>query len=162
MLTFESRMTLTGVTGDDITAFMLECEDARYRSWWPGTHLAFHIVRPGPGHDHVGDVVWMDEFVGSRRLRMPADVVEAVPGERIVWHLRPWRLRLPVILTLEVRPDDAGVLLRHVLTAGWRGRLCVFDPLWRLYFTRSFARELDEHAHTEFPKLTDLLHRGAA
>lgn len=162
MLAFESRMTLTGVTGDDITAFMLECEDRRYQAWWPGTHLAFHVMRPGPGQGHVGDVVWMDEFVGSRRLRMPAVVMDAVPGERIVWHLRPWRLRLPVTLTLEVQPEDDGVLLRHVLTAGWPGPLSVLDPLWRLYFTRSFARELDEHAQTEFPMLAGLLQRGAA
>ena len=37
--------------------------------------------------NHVGDVVLMDEYVGSRHVRMVGEVIEAVPGEKIVWRL---------------------------------------------------------------------------
>jgi hypothetical protein len=159
VLTLESAMTLEGVTGREVTDFLLDCDDASYQAWWPGTHRAFHVVEPASGVGHVGDVVWMDEYVGTRRLRMPAVVVEVEPG-RIVWQLRPWRLRLPVRLALTARDRDGGVDLRHTVTAGWPGRGRVLDPLWRLYLTRGFARALDRHARTEFPLLRDLLRSG--
>jgi hypothetical protein len=161
MLTLESRVTMPGVTGLQVTDFMLDCADDRYRAWWPGTHLQFHPIRIGVAGDHLGDVVWMDEYVGSRRLRMRAVVEQAAPGRRIVWRMSPLRLRLPVHLTLEVEPQDGGVRVRHTLTAGWRGAGRVLDPLWRVYFSRRFAAELDEHARTEFPLLADLLRNEA-
>jgi hypothetical protein len=88
---------------------------------------------------------------------MTAEVLEAVPGERLVWRLRPWRLRVPVRLTLTVRNDGVGVVLRRTLTAGWTGWARVFDPLWRLHFTGAFAEAMDRHAKTEFPLLGHLL-----
>ena len=161
MLTLESEMTLDGLTGREVTDFMTDCDDERYQSWWPGTHRQFHVLDHAAGEDHVGDLVWMDEYVGSRRLRMAAEVIEATPGRRLVWQLRPWRLRVPVYLTLTLRDLGGGVVLRHTLTAGWTGWRRRLDPLWRLYFTRGFARALDHHARTEFPLLRDLLRSGS-
>jgi hypothetical protein len=154
-------MTVDGVTGWAITDFLLNPSDKQYQAWWPGTHLRLHTLTQG-ADDHVGDVVWMDEYVGSRRLRTAAEVIEAVPGEKLVWRMRLWRLPLPVRVTLTLRPVGDGVLLCHVITAGWSGRGRAFDPLWRLYFSRSFAGAMDRHAHMEFPRLRDLLRRGGA
>lgn len=153
MLTFQSEVTVEGLTGHDVTAFLLRPDDDSYRAWWPGTHLAFHVLKRGPRGSHVGDVVLMDEYVGTRRLRMRAEVVEAVPGERVVWHLLPWRLRLPARLALDLHDDADSVVVRHTVTAGWSGRGRLFDPLWRLYFSRSFVQALDRHVRTEFPLL---------
>lgn len=158
MLTLESEMTVPGLTGREVADFMLDCDDDRYRAWWPGTHEAFHVVEPGSGADHVGDRVWMDELVGDRHLRMAAVVVAVTPGERIVWRLVPWGLRLPVRLALTLQDQPDGVRLRHTLTAGWAGWGRMLDPLWRLYFTRAFAAAMDRHACTEFPRLGKLLH----
>lgn len=161
MLTLESHITVHDVAPEQITAFMLDPADDRYQAWWPGTHLEFHPLRVAPRADHVGDVVWMDEYVGGRRLRMRAVVSEAVPGRRIVWRMRPLRLPVPVHLVLELDQAEDGVRLRHALTCGWSGPGRVLDPLWRLYFSRRFASELDEHARTEFPRLADLLRSQA-
>ncbi|MGZ5390335.1 MAG: hypothetical protein ACXWD3_00370 [Mycobacterium sp.] len=161
MISLESEITVAGLTGRELTDFLLECDDERYRSWWPGTHLELHVLQHG-GDDHVGDVVLMDEYVGSRRVRMVGDVIKAVPGELVVWQLRPGRLRLPIRLALQLQPIDDGVWLRHTITAGWSGVARVFDPLWRLYFSPSFAGAMDRHAHTEFPLMRDLLHRTGA
>lgn len=160
VLTLESHLTVDGVTGREITDFLLDPRDHRYRDWWPGTHLAFHRTREGPGADHLGDMVLMDEYVGSRRVRMVGEVVEAFPGERIVWQMRRWGLRLPVRLTLTMRTGRGDVRVRHAITAGWAGRARALDPLWRLYFSRSFASAMDRHVRTEFPLLRDLLRRG--
>jgi hypothetical protein len=63
-LTLRPDVVVPGVTGRQISDFLLAPTDDRYRRWWPGTHLRFHVVRAGR-RDHRGDVVLMDEFVGS-------------------------------------------------------------------------------------------------
>lgn len=158
MLTVESELTLDGLTGREITDFLLGCDDTTYQAWWPGTHLELHVLAPGARDDHVGDIVLMDEYIGSRRVRMAGEVIEVVPGEKIVWQFRPGGVRMPVRLTLELRALERGVHLRHAITAGWSGRGRVLDPLWRLYFSRSFAGAMDRHVHTEFPLMRELLH----
>ena len=160
MLTLESEVTVSGLTGMQVTDFLLDCDDDSYQAWWPGTHLELHVLEHGTGDFHVGDVVLMDEYIGSRHVRLVGEVVEAVPGELIVWQFRLGGLRLPVRLTLALSTHEGGVRLRHNITAGWRGRGRVFDVLWRLYFSRSFARAMDRHVRTEFPLMRDLLHRA--
>lgn len=159
MLELESQVTVEGLTGKDVTDFLLHPSDEGYQAWWPGAHLEFHVLERGSGDGHVGDVVWMDERIGSRHVRMAAEVIESVPGQRLVWQLRRWRLRLPVRLTLALRTEGDGVRVRHIITAGWSGRARLLDPLWRLYFSRSFASAMDRHVHREFTLLTVHLHR---
>lgn len=159
MLVIESRVDVAGLTGRDVTDFMVACTDEQYRSWWPGTHLQLHVLgRPISG---VGDVVVMDEFVGRRRLRLRG-VVEAVePGRRLVWRFRKV-VPLPARLSLELTPVPGGVLVRHMITAGWPGIGRVLGPLLRLFFTARFKADLDAHVHTEFPLLRDYLRPGSA
>jgi len=159
MLMLETELTLGGLTGREITDFLLNPQDDRYRAWWPGTHVAFHRTKATPGPGHVGDRVVMDEYVGARRIRMVSEVVDAVPGERVVWQMRLWALPLPVRLILTLRTGEREVRVRHTITAGWKGRARVLDTLWRLYFSPSFARAMESHVRTEFPLLRDLLHR---
>jgi hypothetical protein len=158
MLVIESSLLVEGITGSEITDFLLDPTDERYRAWWPGTHVQFHLLTGAPGH--VGDVVWMDEYVGSRRLRITGVIVEAQPGRRIVWRLRRW-VRLPAWLRLEVVDQDGGCLVRHRIEVGYRGIGRILDPMLRLYVSSRFAAEMDEHVRTEFPRLRDLLLAGA-
>jgi hypothetical protein len=160
VITLQSHVHLDGITARQITDFLLDPRDDTYRAWWPGTHLEFHVISRAPAGDHVGDLVWMDELVGQRRVSMVAEVVEAVPGERLVWRLRRWGVRLPLRVAVALRTDNAGVSLTHTISAGWRGPGRLVDPVWRLYFSESFAREMDQHARTEFPMLRDLLASG--
>jgi len=69
-------------------------------------------------------------------------------------------VRLPVRVTLSLRTRGGHVHVRHTITAGWTGRARVFDALWRLYLSPSFADAMDRHVHTEFRLLRDLLSRG--
>jgi hypothetical protein len=159
VLTIQTRFFVAGISGREITDFLLDCTDDRYRSWWPGTHLELHTLTRA--RDHVGDVVLMDEYVGKRRVRMVGVVEQAVPGHRIVWQLRKG-VRLPVRLTLELADRDGGVELRHTITAGFRDAGRLLDPLLRRYFSAEFATAMDEHARTEFPLLRDRLAEARA
>lgn len=162
MLTVESQMTVAGLTGEEITDFLLEPRDDRYQSWWPGTHLELHVTKAVSREDHVGDLILMHEYIGSRRVRLTGEVREVLPGERLVWQFRCWGLRLPVRLTLMLQTYGDNVRLQHTITAGWSGLGRALDPLWRLYFSRSFARAMDRHFRTEFPLLRDHLRARAA
>ncbi|MCV7213896.1 hypothetical protein H7J51_01180 [Mycobacterium crocinum] len=156
MLTLESRVTVPGLTGAEITTFLSECTDAGYQQWWPGVHLHLHSLTAGGGA-HLGDEIFMDEFIGTRRLRMTAVVVEAEPGRKIMWQMKKG-IRLPAWLTIEVVDHPGSVDVRHTITAGWAGAGRVLDPLLRLYFSPSFAAAMDKHVHTEFPLIRDRLH----
>jgi hypothetical protein len=102
----------------------------------------------------------MDERVGDRRVRMTGIVVEAKPGRRIVWQLKKG-IRLPVWLLLELNDQGDGVTVVHTIRAGFSGLGRTLDPLFRLYFSDAFARTMDEHVRTEFPRLRDLLRAEA-
>lgn len=158
MLTIQSTTFVPGISGRQITEFLLNCSDERYRRWWPGTHLQLHVPTRGAG-DHLGDVVFMDEYVGTRRLRMTGVVVQAVRGRLLSWQLKRG-IRLPVRLTLELTDRADGVAVRHTIRAGLRGVGGVgrvLDPLLRRYFSPAFAAAMDEHVMTEFLLLADHL-----
>ncbi|GAA1750896.1 hypothetical protein GCM10009767_07260 [Kocuria aegyptia] len=159
MLVIESRVDVEGLTGPEVTEFMLACTDEQYQRWWPGAHLQLHALGRAAGG--VGDVVVMDEFIGRRRLRL-LGIVEAVePGREVVWRFRKI-VPLPARLRLELLPVPGGVSVRHTITAGWSGIGRALDPLLRLYSTPRFTADLDAHVHTEFPLLRDHLRPGSA
>jgi hypothetical protein len=157
MITLRTQLEISGVTGIEITNFFLNCTDAEYQRWWPGVHLSFHTIKRTPGD--VGNLVVMDEFIGNRRVRAKGLVTEVESGKRLVWQLRKV-IRLPVWLTLECVERGGTLQLTHTVEAGFNGIGRVFDPLLRLYFSRRFAKALDEHVRTEFPKLRDMLRNG--
>jgi len=158
MITMQSRVRVPGINGAQLLDFMLNCTDDRYQAWWPGTHLAMHTVEGRP--EEVGSVIYMDEYVGRRRLRMKAVVAEVLPGSRVVWQFKQG-IRLPARLILETAGEDGGILLTHTLEAGFRGPGRLLDPLLRLYLSPAFEQAMDEHARTEFPMLGTVLRREA-
>jgi hypothetical protein len=157
MITIKSRLFVGGLMGAEVFDFLMNATDEDYRRWWPGTHLRLHALERHEGH--VGDVFYMDEYIGKRRVRMKGVVLEAERARRIVWQLEWRRVPLPVRLTLELADRDGGVALRHTIRAGFGGPGRVLDPLLRIYFSPRFARDMDKHVRTEFPMLRDLLTR---
>ena len=156
MLTFRTSIRVDGITGIEVFEFLADPDDASYQTWWPGTHRQLHTLKRG-ADGHVGDLVHMDEYVGTRRLRMAAVVTEAVHGRRLAWQLKKL-IRLPAWLFLELDDYEDGVAITHTTRAGFRGVGRVLDPVLRLFFSKEFVRELDQHVRTEFPLLRDLLH----
>ena len=162
MLEVVSTAVVPGARAREVVGFMLEPADSAYRSWWPGVHDRFHITARSGRSDHIGHRVVMDELVGPRRLRFAATVVEVVADRRVVWQLHRG-VPLPVRLRLELEDDPhrrgAGpsVRVRHTVQAGWAGPGRILDPLFRLYLSRRFAADLDEHVRTEFARLGVLL-----
>lgn len=154
MFTIQSKVHVEGIGGLPIFSFLVDPNDSAYQDWWPGIHLKFHTLRGTPGS--VGSLVYMDEYVGKRRVCMTGVVSEAEPGKRITWQFKAL-IRLPVWLRLELEDDNHGVVITHEIRAGFRGIGSVLDVLLRLYFSETFAKAMDEHAQTEFPRLGELL-----
>lgn len=152
MLKLETRVHVDGLTAEEIFDFLTNPTDPAYQAWWPGVHLHLRLLERRAGH--VGDVLYMDEYVGRRRLRLRGVVLEAAPGRRLVWQFKRV-VRLPARLSLEFAERDAGVDITHTLEAGFSRFPRLQRPLLRLYFTNEFAGALDEHVRTEFPLLRD-------
>jgi len=154
MISIQSKVHVDGIKGIELLDFLLNCTDEQYQAWWPGTHLAFHTVERRP--DHVGSIIYMDEYVGRRRLRMHGVVSEVVPGKRVVWQFKRI-VRLPAWLIMEIDDHNDGMTITHAIEAGFRGPGRILDPVLRLYFTDEFERAMDEHAQAEFPMLAAML-----
>jgi hypothetical protein len=154
MLTLTSNAHVAELSSSDIFEFMTNPTDEQYQGWWPGVHLQFHRLdaRGLTARSHV----LMDEYIGRRRLRLTAVVVEAVPPRRIVWQLKAG-ISLPARLILDLVDTASGVAITHTTEVGWAGPAAVLDPLWRLYFSDTFARDLDRHVREEFPRLSRVL-----
>ena len=133
---------------------MLNCTDADYQNWWPGTHLAFHTIRHVPRD--LGSLVLFDEYVGKRRLRFEGVVVENVPGKKMAWQMKKV-IKLPGWLILNFADSAEGVTITHKLAVGFTGVGRILDPLLRVFLPESFEKELANHAHTEFHKLAEIL-----
>ena len=118
MIRLTTVVDVQGLSGEQVTDFMLNCDDEKYRKWWDGTHLQFHTIKRCP--DNIGNVVYMDEYVGKRRLKMQAIVLKAAPGKEIVWQMKKI-VRLPGWLSLAVEDTEDGVRITHTLTAGFNG-----------------------------------------
>ena len=156
MITLQSRTHVAGVSGAQIIDFLLNCDDAEYQRWWPGTHLHFHTLRFRPGD--VGNTIFMDEMIGRRRVRFTGVVTELIPGKKLVWQ---WKHAARLVL--EFQDDAKGVRITHTLCAGFPGPGRLLDPILRkLYLTKEFARAMDDHVHDEFPRLAALLRASAA
>ena len=153
MVTVQSSMYVPRMRASAVIAFMLNATDELYQTWWPGTHFAMHRLNDAPG---VGQVVYMDELVGDRRIRMQGLVTEVGP-DRITWQLRRL-VRLPCWLSIQISDDDEGATVTHLICAGYAGPVGrLLDPLFRLYFSAQFAEMMDQHFTIEFSRLPDIL-----
>ena len=153
MVVVESSMHVAGMRAARVIHFFLHPADDVYQRWWPGTHLSMHPLNDESG---VGQVVYMDELVGSRRLRYACIVTDLGPTQ-ITWQFRRL-VRLPCWLGLRIVDDEAGATITHTIRAGYAGALGrLLDPLLRLYFSSGFERMMDEHFKTEFSMLPQIL-----
>ena len=154
MITLQSATHVAGLSAEVVTDFLMSCTDADYQQWWSGVHLQFHTVSSVPGG--VGSVVYMDEHIGTRRVRMHAVMEQYVPGRILAWQLKKV-IRLPVRVLLQFTDNEDGVHISHTISAGLRGVGSILNPLLRAFFSQSFAAAMDEHVETEFHLLRDVV-----
>jgi len=154
MITMKTEVNVKGISGKEISDFMLNCTDQDYQKWWHGTHLAFHTIKRCP--NDVGNLVYFDEYVGGYRLRFKAVVTEIISGKKLVWQMKKI-VKLPAWLALDFVDNKDSVNIVHTLSIGfgWAGRF--LDPILRVYFSAKFQRELESHAQVEFHKLAGML-----
>jgi len=151
------ELTVPNATAEQFYDFMINPCDERYSGWWQGEHLQFHIVKHG-NENHLGDVVFMDEYLGKdRHLTFHAVLITAKNPNKIEWQMMKAKLRLPAVVELELNDSDEGVKLKHELRIGYSGIGSLLDPFIKLYFNISFQRALDEHCKIEWFKLAEYL-----
>ena len=155
MISLQTSVHVAGVHAADVFQFMLNSIDEQYQAWWPGMHSQFHTLERHSGY--VGNPIYMDEFVGRRRLRMTGVVSEAVANKRIVWQMKA-PLKIPARLSLDLEDDSSGVTITHTAQAGFAGVGTLLDRLIRLLLSEQFARDLDAHVRTEFGRLGVMLY----
>lgn len=154
MVTLETVVNVKGVGAGDVYAFMLNCSDLDYQKWWPDVHLVFHTVKRYPGD--IGNLVYVDEYVGKYRIRGHAVVTSLVPCAEIVWQIKK-PVKIPAWFIMRFEDKTDGVEIVHIVSAGFNGPGKIFDPVIRLVLTEEFERQLNLHAQMEFPKLAELL-----
>lgn len=154
MITMTTQVSVRNISGKAITDFMLDCTDEAYQAWWKEVHFAFHTIRRFP--DDLGNIVFFDELVGTKRLKFSAMVIEAIPGRTLVWQLKSG-VKLPGWLILKLTDTQDGVEISHTLKLGYQGLGRKLDPLIRLFLSEGFEKALTEHVQIEFSKLAQIL-----
>jgi len=157
MIKHTVELIIPNARAEQFYDFMIEPCDRRYSEWWQGEHLQFHIVKNG-GVNHLGDEVFMDEYLGkNRRLTFFAVVVTAGRPNKIEWQMKKWGVLLPAFVELELHDSDEGVRLKHELRLGYSKIGKLLDPFIRLYFNNKFRKALEEHCRIEWFKLVEYL-----
>jgi len=160
MTTHLVELIVPNASAEQFYDFMINPCDKRYSEWWPGEHLQFHIVKHGNA-DHLGDIVFMDEYLGeNRRLTFYAVVVTVKRPSKITWQMKKAGFRLPAYVTLELQDLPTGVQVRHELRIGYSGLGKILDPFIKLYFNKSFRAALGDHCKIEWPELATYLNNS--
>jgi len=154
MVTLETTVLIKGIVAREIYDFMLNLTDTDYQQWWQGTHLVCHTVKKYPGN--IGNLIYVDEYVGKYRLKGYAVVAKLVPYQEIVYQIIIL-IKIPAWFIMKFEEGPDGIKIIHVVKAGFNGLGKVFDPLIRLFLTNEFEKHLTAHAQEEFPKLASLL-----
>jgi hypothetical protein len=66
-------------------------------------------------------------------------------------------VRLPAWLVLDLEDTPDGLVVTHTMQAGYGNIGRILDPLLRLYLSKKFEKDMEAHAHYEFPKLAEML-----
>jgi len=148
-----TQLVVTNAKAEQFYDFMINPNNERYQEWFPNEHLAFYITKLGAAN-HLGDEVYYDEYLGgTRRLKFFADVVTADRPTSAAWQMKLIGLRIPAVLSLELTDTPNGLQINHKLRMGFGGIGKVFDPVIRLYFSKSFSDALLKHCLEEWPRL---------
>lgn len=156
MLTLQTKTHVDRLKGEQVFDFLVNADDHEYQAWWPGVHLQLHTLKRFASN--IGNIVFMEEYIGEYRVKSTSVLVEAIPSRRLVWQSRKG-IRLPVRLSLEMDDDQTGVTITHTIRVGFQGPGSVLDIVFRAFFSAKFTTAIQEHVKTEFPKLRNLLAR---
>lgn len=161
MFKLETRAHVTGLSARAAYDFMIVPPAHDFQTWWPGTHLVSRVLRQGVASDgkpcDVGTRIYLEQMIGPFHVRETADIVAATPGRSFTRQVIVAGLRLPIFITFDLEDDRTGVTITHTIRAGFCGVGRLLDPLFRLYFTKRFAAELDEHLRIEYVLLREVV-----
>ena len=156
MIKFQTITLIPHATSKQVTDFFINCPTSKYKEWWPGTHLEFYTITRTK--NNIGNIIYMDEYVGKHRLKFKARISKYKSGKIIEYQFMKGLL-LPAWLTMEFKNTPNGVTVKHTVRIGYNGFRKCLDVFIKLYFSNVFEQELNKHAKTEFIKLGNLLNQ---
>lgn len=159
MIKLETKVQIKNHHAKDFFKFFINCDDAEYQQWWPGEHFSFHTILKKT--DNVGNIVYFDEKIAGRRLKFKATIIKVSPDRFITYQMIDF-FRLPAWLTVMFEDADNGTIVTHTLLVGYEGIGRIFDPLFGLYLTKKFEKDLSDHALKEFQLLAELLKKESS
>ncbi len=154
MFEIRTEIELIGLKANKICDFLINCTDDSYQRWWPGTHLVYHTIKFNP--QIVGNIVVFDEYIGKYRFKSKGIITKYVPEREIILQIEKI-IRLPIWLQITFTDTIQGVKINHSIHAGFKGMGKMFDFIFRLFLSKEFEKEMDNHAKYEFEKLRNVI-----
>lgn len=137
--------------------FMINPPPEIYKRWLPDEHHEFHIVKHS-ARTPIGDLVFFDQHIGKKhRLRFYATIRVAEKPKHILYQMRRFGIDLPGYLELELCDTADGLVLTETIHIGYNDFGKLLDPVIRLFFSKSFFKEMNEHHKREWANLADIL-----
>jgi hypothetical protein len=137
--------------------FMVNPSPETYARWLPGEHHKFHVVKRNK-NTPVGDLIYFDQHIGTKyRLKFYATIRIADNPKHILFQMRKFGIDLPGYLDLKFCDTADGLILIETIRIGFNGFGKLVDPVIRLFFSKSFFSEMNNHHKREWVSLAEIL-----
>ena len=154
MFVLHTNVYIKKLKSKSICKFLINCTDDLYQKWWPGTHFVFHTLKSYS--NIIGNIVIFDEYIGKSRIKTKAKIIKYIPEKEIIWQMIKL-IKLPIFVRIKLSDTNNGVKIKHSIYAGFKGISSIFDFIFRLFLSKKFVKELDNHVKYEFNKLKDVI-----
>lgn len=155
MISLVTQAHVDGVNARTLFEFLLNATDREFQTWWPGVHLRYQTLKRFP--NYIGNVMYLDQYIGDYRVKATEVIVEAVPYKKIVRQVLLFgAVRVPVRIVYDFEDDERGLTITHTINAGFSGLGRFLDFGFRCFFTKRFNAAMDEHLLEEFQLLKNV------
>ena len=157
MITHVMQSILPNAKANEFFDFMVNPPAEIYKNWLPKEHFKFHVVYQN-NESPINDLVYYDQSIGNKyRLKFHAIIRVADKPNLIVFQMRKFGINLPGYLELEFSDTPDGLTLIETLRIGFNGIGKVCDLFIKIYFSKNFFREMNEHHKREWQNLAEIL-----
>ena len=157
MITHMMQSKLQNANATKFFNFMIDPPAEVYKNWLPGEHYKFHIIKHS-SESPINDLIYYDQSISNKyRLKFYALIKVADKPNRIVYQMRKFGFNLPGYLELDFSDTSEGLMLTETIRIGFNefGKIC--DPFIKIFFSRDFFREMNEHHKREWQNLAEIL-----
>ena len=157
MITHAMKSKLPSAAAAQFYDFMVSPPQETYARWLPDEHHKFHVVKRG-AKTPIGDLVFFDQHIGKKhRLKFYAKIRTADKPRYILFQMCKFGIDLPGYLELDFFDTADGLILTETIRIGFNDFGKFIDPVIKLFFNKSFFREMNGHHKREWANLAEIL-----